>query len=249
MEKDMNSKPRYSTQVINNRVQWGLSEGFKTEEICDTYLMMRMANDLEGTPSGKKSVSFSDIDIHMMGNGVISDKDYGLRTLLRHTLVHCFTVSLTPTCTIYIKRVQDVLEAFVNEKPMASVRLYGQSAESIVEWLIKQKQKIDGYMADWEQAMMQAAKKNKRNRMAMLAIKAIVSEQMKEYPDIRYDFFEQKRRLRIRVKMPNSKLCVNIDAWLASYKKRLPEQMTDLKVLIEAHSKVKLTDFILTTRL
>jgi hypothetical protein len=72
-------------------------------------------------------------------------------------------------------------------------------------------------------------------------------------PEINFDihtyvFIEQKRRLRIRVKLPDSKLGVIIDAWWGSYKQRLPEQIEDLKQLIEVHKTTRLKDFFVSHR-
>jgi hypothetical protein len=88
----------------------------------------------------------------------------------------------------------------------------------------------------------------KTNRMSMLAIKAIFTEAMKDYHDIQYDFIEQKRRLRICVFLPNSRLGVYIDAWWGSYKQRLPKQIDDLKQLIKIHNEVCIKDFFISHR-
>ena len=103
-------------------------------------------------------------------------------------------------------------------------------------------------MAEWESVLSRASKKCKGNRMAVLAIKAIFTEAMKDYPALKYDFVEQKRRMRIMVKLPNSRLGVAIDAWWGSYKKTLPSQIENLKTLIEVHNKIGNMDFYIPKR-
>ena len=52
-----------------------------------------------------------------------------------------------------------------------------------------------------------------------------------------HEFIEQKRRVRIKVYLPNSRLGVYIYAWLGSYQKTLSEQINYLKILIDAHRR------------
>ena len=66
---------------------------------------------------------------------------------------------------------------------------------------------------------------------------------MKEYPRVKYEIIEQKRRARIKVMIPNTHLGVNIDAWWGSYKESLPKQIESLKLLLKAHKKSNLTNF------
>ena len=98
-------------------------------------------------------------------------------------------------------------------------------------------------MEGWNEVLNTAYKKAKRSRMALLAIKAIFADAMKDYSDIEYDIIEQKRRARIRVALPKGRLGVFLDAWWGSYKEKLPPQIESLKILIEAHRKSILTNF------
>ena len=84
--------------------------------------------------------------------------------------------------------------------------------------------------------------------MALLAIKAIFTDAMREYTNVHYDFIEQKRRLRILVKLPGNKLGVVIDAWWGSYKERLPKQLEDIKRLIDFHNTLGRVDFVVSKR-
>ena len=136
----------------------------------------------------------------------------------------------------------------VNNKNIATLSIRMNKPEDVIQWIIRQKQNLESYTDEWNAIIKTASKKAKGNRMSLLAIKAIFSESMKVYPDLEYAFIEQKRRLRIRVKLPDSKLGVIIDAWWGSYKERLPEQIEDLKRLIEVHKNTRLKEFFVSHR-
>lgn len=243
-------KMKYSKQVINNTVLRYISEGMSNEDILDNFLMMKMSNDFdEEKPTGKKAASLSDIKIQLLGNGVIEEKDYSIKMFGNINIsIPRLSVKLSPTCTLFIESVRGILQAKVNDKNMTTMSIQTNKAEDIAMWIIRQKQNFERYLDEWNTVIRTASKKNKGNRMSMLAIKAIFSEAMKEYPDLCYDFMEQKRRVRIRVKLPDSKLGVIIDAWWGSYKERLPEQIEDLKVLIKAHNKTHIKDYFISHR-
>ena len=239
---------KYSNQIINNSILRSLSEDMNMGDILDTFLMMKMSNDMDESKSqGKKAPSLSDIKIQLLENEVIEEKDYSIKMFSGVSIsVPRLSVKISPSCTLFIENYRGLLQAKVNDKSMTTMAIRMNKAEDVAMWIIRQKENIESYLEEWDTAIKTASKKNKGNRMSMLAIKAIFSEAMKEYPNLVYDFMEQKRRLRIWVKLPNSKLGVYIDAWWGSYKKRLPEQIEDLKVLIEAHSKTNLKDFFIS---
>lgn len=105
---------------------------------------------------------------------------------------------------------------------------------------------FEDYLNEWEGVLQKAAKKKKSRRMAKLAIKAAFSEAMKDYPQIKYEFFEQCRRVRIKVKFPDNNLGIYIDAWLGSYKKELPGKIEDMKELYEFLRDNKITTFFIS---
>ena len=115
----------------------------------------------------------------------------------------------------------------------------------IALWMIRQKQKLKEYLEGWDAVLDAACKKAKLNRIAFLGIQAIFNDAMKDYPKIKYVIVEQRRRARIRVKIPDSNLGVNIDAWWGSYKERLPKQIESLKLLLATHRKSCLKNFFL----
>jgi hypothetical protein len=126
---------------------------------------------------------------------------------------------------------------------MATTSLRNYRVEDIAKWIIRQKVNFDTYLNEWETVIKTISKKVKTNNLALLAIKATFSDAMKDYPNIKYTFIEQKRRVRIKVHLPNNKLGLYVDAWWGSYKQRLPEQIEELKLLIDVHSKTQLKDF------
>ena len=179
----------------------------------------------------------------------MEEKDYNVKMFgIVNISVTRLSVKISPTCTLNIENVRGALQAKLNEKNRTTMSLQTTKAKDVAMWIIRQKENYENYLDEWNSVMKAVSKKAKGNRMSMLAIKAIFTEAMKEYPNLYYDLEEQKRRVRIRVKLPDSKLGVIIDAWWGSYKKRLPEQIEDLKVLIEVHSKTHIKDFFVSRR-
>lgn len=241
---------KYSKQVINNTVLRYMSEGMNNDDILDSFLMMKMSNDFNEEYSlGKKAPSLSDIKNELLETDVMEEKDYNVKMFgIVNISVTRLSVKISPTCTLNIENARGTLQAKLNEKNRTTMSLQTTKAKDVAMWIIRQKENYENYLDEWNSVMKAVSKKAKGNRMSMLAIKAIFTEAMKEYPNLCYDLEEQKRRVRIRVKLPDSKLGVIIDAWWGSYKKRLPEQIEDLKVLIEVHSKTHIKDFFVSRR-
>ena len=239
---------KYSKQVISNSILRYISEGINNGDILDSFLMMKMSNDLDEEKSlGKKAPSVSELNNHLRKHEVMDAKDYeisGITYIGNPRLM----VRLSPSCTLYIENIRGILQVKVNDKSIAMLSIRMNKPEDVIQWIVRQKQNLESYTDEWNAIIKTASKKAKGNRMSLLAIKAIFSESMKGYPDLEYAFIEQKRRLRIRVKLPDSKLGVIIDAWWGSYKERLPEQIEDLKRLIEVHKTTRLKEFFVSHR-
>ena len=146
-------------------------------------------------------------------------------------------VKLSPTCTLYAEKVRDALQVTINGKNLTVMYLKSYSAALIALWMIRQKQKLEEYMAEWDVVLNIACKKAKLNRIAFLGIQAMFNDAMKDYPRLKYVIVEQKRRAKIMVQIPDTNLGVYIYAWWGSYKKQLPEQIESLKQLIRVHRK------------
>ena len=236
---------QYTKIQISNNIRRALEEGKSNAEALDLFLMMNMVNDLPNErPFITKGPSPSDVHMHLIGNDVIEKDDFQLKMVLtKKFFTQKLVVKLSPAYTLYAETNLFSLQVTINEKNMTSIYLKSYRAEDVALWMIRQKQNLDKYMEAWSTALNEACKKVKSERMAYLAIRALFSEAMKDYPHVKYEFVEQKRRARIKVRIPNTHLGVYLDAWWGSYRERLPKQIESLKLIIETHSKSTLTNF------
>ena len=242
---------KYSKQVINNLVREILAKDYNTQVAQDVFLRLMMQNDMKETMAlNVMNPTLSDIRLQLLGNGIIDDNDIQLMmSKARKVPTQLLKVKISPFCTLYAETTRGgILQLNINDTAAATMTAVHINDEDVAKWIIRQKQQLDGYMKEWETVLSNASKKVKGNRLSLLAIKAIVTEAMKDYPTVKYEMIEQKRRMRIKVELPNSRLGVYIDAWWGSYKDRLPEQLESLKTLIEAHSKSTIKDFYISSR-
>ena len=236
---------QYSKIQINNSIRRVLEEGGSNDDALDLFLHMNMVNDLGPEhPFITKGPSPSDVHMNLLGNDDIDKNDIKLE-LTKGTKIPIqrLVVKLSPTCTLYAETSYSSLQVTINEKNMTSIYLKSYKAQDIALWMIRQKQNLEKYQECWNAVLDNACKKAKSNRMAYLGIRAIFTETMKDYPEVKYVFVEQKRRVRIRVMIPDTDLGVYIDAWWGSYKKSLPKQIESLKLILDVHSKSNLTHF------
>ena len=236
---------QYTTVQINNNIRRVLEEGKSNEDALDLFLKMNMENNLgPERPFIMKGPSPSEVHMNLLGNDDI-DKDNIKLEMIKGTKVFTqrLVVKLSPTCTLYAEMKYSSLQVTINEKNMTSMYLKSYRAVDIALWMIRQKQNLETYLESWGAVLDNACKKAKSNRMAYLGIRAIFTEAMKEYPQVKYVFVEQKRRARIRVKIPDTHLGVYIDAWWGSYKERLPKQIESLKQILDVHSKSNIKEF------
>ena len=235
----------YTKEVINHRVATCLAWGFPNNKILELFLMMKMHNDMrERTPQFVSAPLPGEVYDNLIGNNMIAEQDFLLEKVkgyAQHT--QKLQVRLSTEITLDLIKEHGSLYATINENIETCMHISNQNATDVAMWLIRQKENLEAYLNDWETCLNDAAKKNKEQRMATLAIKSIFKDAMKDYPDLEYEFIEQKKRLRIKVRMPNSKLGVILDAWWGSYQKKLPKEIEDLKTLIEAHSKTDQMNF------
>ncbi len=238
---------QYTKVQINNNIRRALDDGRSNDDALDLYLKMNMENDLgPERPFIRKGPSPSDIHMNLIGNPVIDKDDFKLEVTKKSKIpVQRLIVKLSPTCTLYAETYYASLQVTINEKILTSMYLNSYRAEDIALWLIRQKQQLEKYMEGWDAVLRQACKKAKSNRMAFLGIRAIITEAMKDYPHVKYQIIEQKRRARIKVMIPNTHLGVYLDAWWGSYRDSLPQQIESLKQIIAAHSKSTLTNFFI----
>lgn len=236
---------QYTNIQITNNIRKVLEDGRSNEDALDIFLKMNMVNDLSPErPFITKGPSPSDVHMNLIGNDDIDKNDFKLE-LTKGTKIPSqrLVVKLSPTCTLYAEMSYSSLQVTINQKNMTCMYLKSYKAEDVALWMIRQKQNLEKYMESWDTVLNIACKKTKSNRMAYLAIRAIFTEAMKRYPNLKYVFVEQKRRVRIKVLIPNTHLGVYIDGWWGSYKERLPKQIESLKKILEVHSKSSLKDF------
>ena len=236
---------RYSKVVIDNNIRKALEEGKSNADALDLFLMMNMVNDLPNErPFITKGPSPSDVHMHLIGNDVIGKDDFQLKMVMsKKFFTQKLIVKLSPAYTLYAETNHSVFQVTINENSMTCIHLKSYRPEDVALWMIRQKQNLDKYMESWVAVLGEACKKAKSKRMASLAIRAIFTEAMKDHPQVKYEFVEQKRRVRIKVMIPNTHLGVFLDAWWGSYRERLPKQIESLQLIIEAHSKSTLTNF------
>lgn len=236
----------YSKRSINNQILNALAEGKNQNDVRDMFIMTQMTNDMTEEKSAYLlPPSVSEINVHLLGNNVIDQADFSIQKINGNVFTSAYRliVKISPICTLYIEKSRQSIKVKINDKNMATTSLRNYRVEDIAKWIIRQKENFDTYLNKWETVIKTISKKVKTNNIALIAIKATFSDAMKDYPNIKYMFIEQKRRVRIKVHLPNNKLGLYIDAWWGSYKQRLPEQIEELKLLIEAHSKTQLKDF------
>ena len=235
----------YTKEVINYRVETCLAWGFPNNKILELFLMMKMHNDMrERTPQFVSAPLPEEVYDNLIDNNVIAKQDIQLEKVDENAMRNQkLLVRLSPEITLDLIKKQGSLYTTINENTETSMRMINQNATDVAMWLIRQKENLESYLNDLETCLNDAAKKRKERRMTVLSIESIFKDSMKDYPDLEYEFIEQKKRLRIKVRMPNSKLGVILDAWWGSYQKKLPKEIENLKTLIEAHSKTDQMNF------
>ena len=238
---------QYTKVQINNNIRKVLEDGRSNDDALDLFLKMNMENDLSPErPFITKGPSPSDVHMNLIGNDDLDKNDFKLE-LTKGTKIPIqrLVVKLSPTCTLYAEMSYSSLKVTINEKNMTCIYLKSYKAQDVALWMIRQKHNLEKYMEGWESVLSKACKKAKSNRMAYLAIRAIFTDAMKDYPDLKYVLVEQRRRVRIKVMIPNTHLGVYLDAWWGSYKERLPKQIETLKQILDVHSKSSLTNFFI----
>ena len=199
---------QYTKVQINSNIRRALEDGRSNDDALDLYLKMNMENDLgPERPFIKKGPSPSDIHMNLIGNHVIDKDDFKLEVTKKTKIpVQRLVVKLSPTCTLYAETYHYSMHVTINEKILTSIYLKSYRADDIAFWMIRQKENLAKYMENWDTVLAIAKKKAKSNHMAFLGIRAIFAEAMKDYPQVKYQIIEQKRRAKIRVKIPSPML-------------------------------------------
>ncbi|MCH5302935.1 MAG: hypothetical protein J1E77_08850 [Prevotella sp.] len=225
---------RYTDASIKNNIVHALTEGYCLDDARASFLKMKMANDL-----GEEKLydilipTLKEICNHLRNNNGIANEEFCIEHDCIQGGIHAegLVIKLSPIYRLRIERTSRFLRVIINNSEAQCISRF--SAAEIATWIVRQKKNLDKYLQEWEEVFRESAKKVKGQHLAFLAIKAIFTEAMKDYPGISYKIEEQKRRARIKVRIPNSNLGVYIDGWWGSYQERLPQQIESLKALID----------------
>lgn len=238
---------QYSKAQINSNILKALEAGRSNDDALDLFLKMNMENDLSNErPFIRQGPSPSDVYGNLIGNHDIDKDDIRLELVKGiKTPTERLVVKLSPICVLYAEKSYASLQVTINDKNMTSIYLKSYRADDIALWIIRQKQHLEKYMQGWDAVLSKACKKAKSNRLAYLAIRAIFTDAMKDYPRLKYVIVEQRQRAKIKVMIPHTHLGVYLYAWWGSYKKQLPQQIESLKKILEVHSKSCLTNFFI----
>lgn len=220
--------------IMRNMVVDALSNGQDCGSVKEKFLTMRMVRDF-GEECYFGSPSLQDIYDNLIACDIIDNKDISTEYIGQGRTVPRLNVRLSPEVCLHVGRTTRGLSITVNESGPTFMYINPGNATNVLMWVIRQKRNLNLYLQEWEELFKESAKTVKGKRMAFLAIQAIFTEAMKDYPQLRYEIVEQKRRARIKVKIPNSNLGVCLDGWWGKYKEQLPKQIESLKALIEVH--------------
>lgn len=241
---------KYTKLQISNAVNKMVEEGRSNDDALDFFLKMNMMNDLgPDRPFITNVPSPAEVRIHLLEYGDIDKDDIKLETTnTKNGNTQRLVVKLSPTCSLYAEPSYSSLQVTINQKNMTVIYLKSYGASFVALWMIRQKQKLDQYMKEWDAVLAQAYKKAKIDHMAYLGIKAIFTDAMKDHPRLKFTVMEQKRRAKIIVRIPETNLGVYIYAWWGSYKKQLPPQIESLKQLLDAHRKTCIKNFFISRK-
>ncbi len=237
----------YSKVQINNNISKMLEDGRSNDDALNFFLKMNMENDLGPEQAFVSKVpSPAEVRISLLGYNDIDKDDVKLELPNpAKATIQRLVVKLSSNYTLYVERARESLQVTINDKNLTAMYLRSYRAEDIALWMIRQKQKLEKYIEDWDAVLDAACRKSKLNRIAFLGIQAIFNDAMKDYPRLKYVILEQKRRARIRVQIPNANVGVYIDAWWGTYKEKLPPQIESLKMLLDVHKKSCLKKFFI----
>lgn len=192
-------------------------------------------------------------DLSIVYNTLLSSGKFGKQELTLKTDLYSrrnqpFSVILAPGHKLDIESRYETNIITYNDNLRSRMYLSHNKPEQIALWIIALKDNIGECLEAWDYVSKEALKVVKSNNINTVTIKALFAEAMKDYPELEYEVVEQKRRLRFRVRIPDTRLCVMIDAWWKSYNKTLPQSIADLKTLIETINSSSIKEFHITRK-
>ena len=219
---------------IISQITESLNRGESTEEAFERFIYYCMFLD-RNYPAAKAPTSPTPLEVweKLKDNGVISQEDI----FLKHTKVADviydteLIVKIHPSLTVAVESY-DGFKVAVNGVSKVKNWVWNLSAEETAQWMIRMKQNMPGYIAEWDEILNTVSKTLKGQKLAMSVINAIIVNVMNNYQKVKYAIKAQKARARIDFILPNG-VCKTIYAYWKSYPQKLPEQLEELKTLID----------------
>ena len=234
-------------QKMVNAIRKDMQLGKDPVMLKEQWLMQKMMMDLEEPEKGNPEIaSPADIYARLKQDNPEEAKMVEYKKNLR--LLHArtdetLTIVFSPADSLIIVRTGSALQMSLNGMTHTVHMIRYRGIADIAHWMARQIRRYDAYMQQWEEYCTAAAKKLKTQHLAALAIKAYVDDALRECENVTYCVVQQSRRAKISVKFEKSNLGVNLYAFYGSYKKRLPDMLTDLKLLIDTHNKINIKTF------
>lgn len=227
------------TSKLKTTFKKKVEQGRDMEMLREQFLMEMMKHDMSTRADDLTEIPRpQDIYGYLIDDERIENKALCFerhKNMLRMRTQESLSVKFTPSCHLILENTADALRVSINNKTSAIQQIRYRSVVDLAEWVVRQKQQFDDYMAEWEDILCDVAKKGKTRRMTTLAVKAIVSEALRDFPHAHFDVLEQSRRVRVIVRLSTCNLGINLYAYYGSYKEKLPPQLEDLKRILEVH--------------
>ncbi|MDO4510202.1 MAG: hypothetical protein Q4B68_00100 [Bacteroidales bacterium] len=238
----------YSKSSIRSKVTSHLMNDDKTAAL-DVFLSLKIANNTTQADA-EVVVKAPRLDkvLHLvkqhdaLGSDSVTKVKYGDDERSKDH-VQYFMVRLSPFCTLCLFYEYKELLFRVNSTRIAFEQIRCHTAQDVVDWLVMQQGLLDSYIEEWEPLHLSIAKCMKKNKLGAFHAQSMFEEAMKDYPDVKYLFKVQKRRLRVKVFLPESQLGVYLFAWWRSYERNFPTQIEALKKLVDLHRRIPIKRF------
>ena len=219
---------------IISQITESLNRGESTEEAFERFIYYCMFLD-RNYPAAKAPNSPTPLEVweKLKDNGVISQEDIFLKRTKVVDVIYDteLIVKIHPSLTVAVESY-DGLKVAVNGVSKVKNWVSNLSAEETAQWMIRMKQNMPGYIAEWDEILNTVSKTLKGQKLAMSVINAIIVDAMNNYQKVKYAIKAQKARARIDFILPNG-VCKTIYAYWKSYPQKLPEQLEELKTLID----------------
>ena len=219
---------------IISQITESLNRGESTEVAFERFIHYCMFLD-RNYPATKAPNSPTPLEVweKLKDNGVISQDDIHLkRTKVADVIYNTeLSVRIHPSLTLAVESY-DGLKVTVNGVSKVKNWVCNLSAEETAQWMIRMKQNMPGYISEWDEVLNTVSKTIKGQKLAMSVINAIIANEMNNYSKVKFTIKAQKARARIDFMLPNGD-CKTIYAYWKSYPKKLPDQLEELKVLID----------------